>query len=534
MDQDDLELAEAVSASIRDVFSVVPDAERLESSRRIIRDYFDRDATVHGTIAWVDFEASGRFVRGGITDVSTRTTILVDRPEKHKAVEGIVAASRDQNLRAGMIHRSHREDLAYWYVPYTEGQADQTPTTHLRGVSLSAEVFSDVVKIFNPEAALTQSESWVLFQLISGQKLREASLADGVAFETKRTQFKSACFKLNQSGQADVIRLLIGQMVHILYLCSSEASRSAVTERFTSEHLGGVPTYSLQRLSSGRQIRVWEMGPRTGRPILLVHGYLFPFLMNAAQEYLEQHGIRLIIPIRSGYLDGTDSADLAHGGQLTAQTVIDLCDFVRETASGPLPILGHATGGLYSMLMIARAPELFGDVAVCSLNLLRAHQKTPSLTSRFLGGVRSLAAKTGIFESLTRQFQRTTFSSEDATRTALRQFFQSNQSDLDILNGTGGRTPAFAWYRYLHSHSLLGIPNDFSVMAAASPSLFEKANRAVTFVHGGDDPATDIDDIRKFASGVPLAKVVALDGAGQLASGSHAEELWAIVAENLH
>jgi len=411
----------------------VPDEVALSSSREVLDSYASGGGAVSGSIIWCEFKSNGRFTRAGISDVGLMESRSILSSSDHPAISEITTYAKDHGIQAGHIVPSSNGEGFHWCIPYTPQTRARRPEHGLRTLLITESLFLEVFDLFNIEDQLTPSEKHFVYQLVTGLSPAQAAKLDGVSVETKRSHLKRAMSKLGCSTQSDVVRMMFSQMIHVLYLCEAETAQNRVIETFTMQHLGEGVRLSSHRLPSGQLQRVWEMGPL---------------------------GLRLVIPVRSGYLDEQTHTETLHEGRLIDQTVEDLEAFIRMTWNGPIEVLCHATGAYYAMLLSQKSPDLFSRMVITSINLMGDDANKTAPSAKFLGGIRKLAKHSGMYETLVRQFQKTTFSNGHATRFVLRRLFRESTFDLDALNGVVGHGPAFDWYQALHASSMVGIASD--------------------------------------------------------------------------
>lgn len=515
---------------VEEVFALTLNDEAIESSREVVKRYLSNNAGMAGTVKWAEFNFSGKHIRSGISQATSMSTRLITDWSDDSDVSHMVAIAENSDIKAGLLMPGANTETFVWFVPYTPADPSEMQATRLKAVLITEQLIKEIIDLFNQEAGLTKSESRMVFQIVTGLHPREAATVDQVSIETKRLHLKNACSKLHCSGQSELMRLMVGQMVHILYMCEAETSHMQATEKFTADFLGNDARLSVQRLFNGRLLRVWEFGPTDGRPVLMIHGFLFPFvLLNLGRE-LERHGIRLIVPIRSGYLDDQTNGELFYEGKLIDQTTEDLVAFIQQTWQKPIPVLGHATGGIFAMAIAKKYPDLFKKIVVTSINLLPVNDGKKSLSSNFLGGIRKLANEAGIFEWLTKQYLRTTFSNEKTTRFVLRRLFRDCDTDLHVLNGRLGSGPCFDWYRRFHATSLLGIPSDFKLMSGLTPEILNDLPQPTTFLHGEMDAMTEIGLVQDFTASNADVQMEILPDTGHLVAASHPELFWNAIA----
>lgn len=286
--------------TLRDVFSLLPDEVALSSTREVLTAYASGGRAISGSIIWCEFQSNARFIRAGISDVGLMESRSILAPDDHTAIAEITKHAAEHGLQAGNLIPLKDQDGFYWCIPYTPQTADGRPKHGLRTLLITQSLFMEVFDLFNIEDQLTPAEKRLVYQLVTGISLAQAAALDEVSVETKRSHLKRAMGKLGCSTQSNVMRMMFSQMIHLLYLCEADTAQNRVIETFTMKHLGNGVRLSSHRLPSGQLQRVWEMGPTGGKPLLVLHGYLFPFLLLNAEPALERLGLRLIIPVRCG------------------------------------------------------------------------------------------------------------------------------------------------------------------------------------------------------------------------------------------
>ena len=146
-----------------------------------------------------------------------------DHPDTRALIDGLGACPPEP----GQISYIVGSDRFHWFVPLAVPSAEQSSAVRTRGLVVSLSLLSEVVDLFDGERGITRAEKRLLFQLVCGASPREAADADGVSFETKRAQVKSASAKLGCRGQTELVRRIMGQLVHLLNLANADTSMHA-------------------------------------------------------------------------------------------------------------------------------------------------------------------------------------------------------------------------------------------------------------------------------------------------------------------
>ena len=516
--------------SMEDVFSALAPEDISESSRDVVRRYLHKDLHGIGEIVWAEFDTGGTFMRGGVSDAELMLSRLVTDWRSNSVIAEIVKLVKEADLRPGRLMAAGDDEGHYWCVPYRVGNATGQLANRIRVIYLTQTLFNEVLDLFNSEAGLTPSEKRIAYQIVLGLNPSSAAEIDGVSVLTKRTQLKMAAAKLQCRSQSELVRYTVSQLIHLLYLCESETSEIRLTEQFGSQVFGSAGRLSVQRLRNGRIVRFWEFGPADGRSVLALHGYLFPSLVLDAQAQLEEHGLRLVLPLRRGFLDDQPASGIREIGELVEDNVDDILQFAEGNWGEPIPVLGHNMGGVYALLLATRRPDLFSKAIVASVNLMRGESEQETIASKFVSGLRKLATDVGIYEVAARHFQRTALYNEQTARLVLRRLFKDSPSDLDFINGRVGSGPAFEWFRQIALHSAAGVAADAGLLSGSIDDVIKGVTVPVTFVHGSADPYTSIDELRSYAALNPGATVKMLEAGGHYVSASHPAIFWQAVA----
>lgn len=115
-------------------------------------------------------------------------------------------------------------------------------------------------------------------------------------------------------------------------------------------------------LSNGRRLHWCEYGSPTGRPLLYCHGLPGSRLeLTTAAEPAADHGLRLIVPDRSGY-GGTSS----NPGRTLAGTADDVEALLDYLDIHQLDIMGFSGGGPHAMAIASRLGKRVGHLYLVS------------------------------------------------------------------------------------------------------------------------------------------------------------------------
>ena len=150
------------------------------------------------------------------------------------------------------------------------------------------------------DTPLSEAEFLLFVDLAAGLSVEDAALRAGVALSTRRKQLQNCFRKLGVSSQGELISLA-NRVVFRL----SEALQAR------SKHGNGDWTAYLPFLPSGvrcgviessdhKAVRYLEVGPVTGKAVIVLHPMLFPNIDEEDVKLCEALGVRMIWPVRAG------------------------------------------------------------------------------------------------------------------------------------------------------------------------------------------------------------------------------------------
>lgn len=518
------DVPDGLGDSLRDVFGVLPDDIATSATSELLERV---RGGAHGLAAlpWVDFDSHGAVVRAGVTTLEDQSLRLVANPDDHPDIAALVRQASGSIL-VGQVMTARGGDRFYWYAPAPAAFADAADPTRLRGLAITLPVFAALVDRFDGSRHVTTAEKRMLFQLVAGLGPREAADADGVSFETKRAQVKSLCGKLDCGGQTDLVRRAMGQLVHLLHVPRPAAAETLVAETFARRHLPPSVRLSIHLLDHRRALRVFEVGPASGRPVLVAHGMLFPLLLLNAGAQCERLGIRLLVPLRSGYLDEQSAATLLHGTD-AARDQDDVARYIARFGER-VPLIGHSVGAGWALAFARRHPERVGPLILLSPNFLGDRQPG-SVFASFLDGLRALAARPGVLRYVAWQFRKQ-FLDAKVLRQAWRRICGDSADDLAVLDGLVGAGPIYSWFEAAYRNSVAGAADDMNAASGDWRAVLADLQRPVTVVIGPADP---IARDREALAGLSGVRVEEMPAGGHLVAASHSEPVWDAIVDAL-
>lgn len=178
---------------------------------------------------------------------------------------------------------------------------------------------------------LTQAECSVLKELALGATVREVADRSGRGEATVRSHVKSLLEKTEARSQMEMVRLVLGLM--------DVAEQGPLIAPLTGPP-GISPQrndYSTHMLADDRRLDYLSIGDPGGRPFVMLPTDMgFTRLPPAAERWLADNRMRMIVPVRAGY---GHSSPLPNPRDAFATHVRDLCALCEHLRIDRAPIL---------------------------------------------------------------------------------------------------------------------------------------------------------------------------------------------------
>ena len=522
-----------VASVIRDVFSLAPVKEAEVAAGLAVRDYFDFPQETQVGIHWAEFQQDGSFVRAGISFPAQLTSQLLPDPGLDPRTKEVSQTLKRQDVRVGDVIHSQNGGEVFWLVPCPIHEEADEKKPFCRSIALDETVLQQVIDFYNPDSKLTPAEVRASFQLIAGLSLEDASVRDGVSVETKRTHVKRVMQKLLCRKRSDLIRLLVTQLQQIVYLCNFSPSELRLSEQFDAKHIRGAGQLSVFRTSSGQLLRFWEFGPYDGEPLLVHHGLLFPLVATRCLEQLSQFGIKVILPLRSGYLDGRRPANSEEFESTIKESIDNIEEFLKKYIGRKVTVAGFHTGSSYALMSFCRNPDLYNSCLICSGHFFNRKGYKKEGASRFLSGYYNSIRNSKIYKSAYDHFMRSVISNRLAASILFKKLFESNKDDALILAGSKAHESSFEMFFEICRSSLPGISCDLYAATMLEPDLAAPYCDRVTFIHGSKDGLTEMDVIESLHARLAGSRLHRIEAAGVYAAISHPQSYWQEVKKRM-
>ncbi|TMV12978.1 alpha/beta fold hydrolase [Arenibacterium halophilum] len=304
-------------------------------------------------------DAAGRCIA-----VSARTRdTLPDKPCHEAVADILVAGSRDlldQMLAAVQAGKSDTPPvvLATGVLPrHLMARVVKAPAqTGGNGLALAIEALEyrwskRAEAMLIASFSLSRAEVDIVRHLLAGLSLRDIAAHTGRSEHTVRNQSKAVLAKTGAPGQVDLIRLV----VFLINQDTRNRSRRAAAPSMTR---------TMMRMSSGKAMQLYDMGPRDGVPVIFLHGMLEgPAALEHHHDRLVSEGFRVLMPARPGY----GQSEPAHRPRGTIDLLQSHVVELIETRGLKRPVLlGNLGGALFAHVLACRLHDHVAGAVTCS------------------------------------------------------------------------------------------------------------------------------------------------------------------------
>lgn len=210
------------------------------------------------------------------------------------------------------------------------------------------------------EFEMTDAEFRLATLLLQGLDLREAAIADGTGYETKRSQFKSLAGKLCLNRQSEVVKALtIKSMLGFMHLAQPQSQTDF--DKYADTYL----PRQVRRLTivsaKGKSVPVVEYGPVTGSPLVVLHPMFFPPIGNKEISQAEELGVRLVWPLRPGLLN--QEAPVLSSSMHLAESTNGLIAVLEQLVGCAAPVLAFVSSGAIATRAAQARPDLVKSIS---------------------------------------------------------------------------------------------------------------------------------------------------------------------------
>ena len=216
---------------------------------------------------------------------------------------------------------------------------------------------------------LTRSEIEICKSLVECNSVKDIAALRNRSVDTIRAQIKSILQKTETHSQTELVRLVLTLMDMIGTTERSVPPAQTMNQGF--HQLAAIPFHHVTT-ATGRHVEYVVLGDPMGRPMLffpLDYGLIrWP---ATAEQYANQHKIKVIVPIRPGY-GGTDY--IAAGEQYDDILISDTIAILDHNGIQQCPILTMGSDSFHGAHLVHKHPTRFKALVCCAGVLPMLHR----------------------------------------------------------------------------------------------------------------------------------------------------------------
>jgi hypothetical protein len=373
-----------------------------------------------------------------------------------------------------------------------------------------------------PDLGLPGALRHLLRLHLAGIGLKDGAHRDGRSVETRKRQSQQLRAAFDVDDLATIGRQVAAALV--LALDRFVAPPGHGIDRTLQDHVTrfmprGTRLFSLAA-QDGRPVPVIDMGPESGRPILVLHPMALPDIRPAEIAALDRLGLRLIWPLRHGTC-APGVAPLPAREHL-ARAVAGARLALRAVCGGKAPVLAFAAASRVGLELATAAPEAVTALHVAGVCLRDGRPEAGP--RRLARGVLALAARNpGLLDPMLAQIV-ARLRRPGVFEEFLRRQFSDSAADLAVVDADLKGPHGAARFRSALLDSAASARHDFLFQSGLGwdrvpPDL------ALHLHHGGQDRIHPLPLIEALVEELPGARLHVHPQTGQLFHHDHLTRL---------
>jgi pimeloyl-ACP methyl ester carboxylesterase/DNA-binding CsgD family transcriptional regulator len=334
---------------------------------------------------------------------------------------------------------------------------------------------------------LTQAETRVARELLTGANLREIAEATGRSVDTLRTQLKAIRRKTYTANQQQLVRIMTG----LEALIKTDGPTPSATTG--SDHVFTLP--------EGRKISYRIFGPDHGAPCLFIHNMLNgPNFPPQVVKQLHRLGLKLICPLRPGFgSSDLDPVAKRHPAEAPDRFCADMLPFLKHLGYSRVLAIGNMSGAVFAFRLAQLHPDLVqgvfnisGAVPITEMSQIRAmhyRQKVMALTARFTPRMLPTLLRAGIAQI-----------DAGGVEAFLNALYRPESPDRAIAARPEHRDILFTGFRQVVQQGHWSFAIDSHHVVRDWSKYCRDLRQPVVLVHGSADPVVTLASAQAFAS----------------------------------
>ncbi|MEC7259621.1 MAG: alpha/beta hydrolase, partial [Pseudomonadota bacterium] len=306
--------------------------------------------------------------------------------------------------------------------------------------------------------------------------------------------------KTGAPGQVDLIRLV----VFLINQDTRNRNRRAAAPSMTR---------TMMRMSSGKAMQLYEMGPRDGTPVIYIHGMLEgPAALEVHHDRLVAEGFRVLMPARPGY-GQSEPASRPRGTIDLLETHV--AELIEKRGLHRPVLLGNLGGALFAHVLACRLSDHVAGAVTCSgpspitrisqFAQMAPRQRVVAYTARFAPALLPTVLRAGIAQIDGNEI--------DEFMAAL---FKPGTQEYAMIERLGVAATMQAGFRFSVEQGPAGFGTDSHFIVRDWSPEVRGASPRVINLKGEMDTIAPASTMAEAMRDLPNVEVRVVKGAGQL------------------
>ncbi len=203
-------------------------------------------------------------------------------------------------------------------------------------------------KVLRELYQLTPAEARLAHMLVSGDALTDIAEKLGVSHNTVRNQLKSVFSKTGTKRQAELVGLILSTPANPDF-----PDVSSLLDKNQQTRKDRIGSKKVMLLDNGHEIHYFDIGDANGKPVLYLHEFVAWDWWNLiGQDKIALQGVRLIVPLRPGYLGSHLDSELSFESWCS-----DIGCFLNDLKVKKVVSMGFSSGGAFAASLAFYLPE---------------------------------------------------------------------------------------------------------------------------------------------------------------------------------
>lgn len=380
-----------------------------------------------------------------------------------------------------------------------------------------------------PRVSLTPAIMRMLILALAGVGLTEGAALDGRSVDTRKRQAQHLRQAFDVEQTATILRRVCSALTLALEWMVNPPGQvmGKTLTNYAARYLPRETRIVGLAAPDGTTINVIDIGPSTGKPVIVLHAMALPDLREEDCRLLRELGLRLLWPLRNG-LCAPEAAAMSPERHLE-HAVAGISMVSDVFCSEKFQILSYAAASKVALAFVRRFPEKVSRLNVAAGCVL---QGRPQGGRRKLArGVLALAkANPSMMDTVLAYLQKK-LREPASFEEFIRGQFSSSASDLEIVEAEIKGRYSSERFREALLNSSTSTRHDFLFQQNLEWESAALLETEIQFFHGSDDQIHPLVLIEELAASLPGAKITTIANAGQLLYYQHLAPILRSIAD---